>query len=272
MGRAFSFLAFCVVALAPGLAFAQVNTDTLRPGPVKPGFGGGLDASVMKLGGNVELLDVAFGGRIETRTFFPPRAGEPKDPSPYQKQAVLLMGNFHYTARGGSAFLNQGILHGRFTYFWNRYLGSRFFVQHQFNEFQRLRVRSVWGASVAFPFLHHPVVNASFGSGYIYEYNRISPFRGATDPLQTFEHRWSNYFGVRLNAFGGQLLMQSTTYFQPRFDKFSDFRLLQEVEALARVGEIFGFGATFSLLYDSAPPTGVKKMDTRISTNVRVSF
>jgi hypothetical protein len=269
-----------LVAALPGLAAillavpasAQVNTDPLRPGPVRPGLGGGFDASFMQLGGNVEIVDVGFGGRIQTQTFWAARKEDAPETPPFMKQFVLLMGNFHYTARAGQPFLNQGLLHGRWLGGWHRRVGSTVFVQHQFNEFQRLRVRSVWGTSLALQIVHLPKFSVSGGSGYMFEYNRIAVSPGAPDAPQTFEHRWSNFLGVRLHLFDGRLSLQSSTYVQPRFDRFSDFRLLEEVEALAKVSEMFGFGASFSVLHDSAPPTGVKPTDTRVATNLRVSF
>jgi hypothetical protein len=269
--RILALFAGLSTALAAAPASAQVNTDTLRPGPVRPGLGGGLDASFMRLGGNVELIDLGLGGRIQTQTFYPARKGEPAG-APFLRQFVLLMGSFHYTARAGDAFLNQGLLHGRWLGMWHRRVGSTVFVQHQFNEFQRLRVRSIWGGSVALQIVHLPALNISAGSGYMFEYNRISVFPGAPDAEQTFEHRWSNFIGARANAFEGRLLLQSTLYLQPRFDRLSDFRLLEEFEAMAKVSDALGFGATFSVLHDSAPPTGVKTTDTRIASNVRMSF
>jgi hypothetical protein len=250
---------------------AQVNTDTLRPGPVREGLGGGFDGSVMQLGGNVELTDLSVGGRVQTLRLWPAAHGDDHSPRGV-KRLVYLMGNFHYTARGPQPILNQALLHGRLMHMWHRHIGSVVFVQHQFNEFQRLRVRSIWGTSVTLPLVHHRLVNVSFGSGYMFEYNRISVLPGATDAPQTYEHRWSNFLGIRFHAFDGRLLAQSSTFMQPRWDKLADFRFLEEIEVLAKVNDILGLGATWSFLHDSAPPTGVKNTDTRIATNVRISF
>ncbi len=264
-------VAIVAVLFAPRNAVAQVNTDMLRPGPAREGLSGGIDASFMKLGGNVELTDVGLGARAQTLRFWEPANGKGQSPRPL-KQLAYLMSSFHYTARGSQSFLNQALLHGRFMHMWHPRIGSAFFVQHQFNEFQRLRVRSIWGTSVSVPLVQHRIFNLSFGSGYMFEYNRISVLPGASDAPQTFEHRWSNFLGARINAFDGRLLAQSTTYLQPRWDKLEDFRFLEEVEVLAKINDSLGFGATFSFLHDSAPPTGVKNTDTRIASNVRVSF
>jgi hypothetical protein len=263
--------AACALACTAQTVSAQVNTDALRPGPAREGLSGGVDGSFVKLGGNVELMDVGFGGRIQTLRFWPSTNGNGQEPRPL-KQIVYVMSNFHYTARGDKPFLNQALLHARYMHMWHPRIGSAFFIQHQFNEFQRLRVRSIWGTSVSLPLVQHRLFNLSFGSGYMLEYNRISVLPGAHDAPETLEHRWSNFLGARINAFDGRLLAQSTTYMQPRWDKLADFRFLEEIEVLAKVNDILGFGATFSFLHDTAPPTGVKNTDTRIASNVRISF
>ena len=269
--RLLGIISVTTIVLSSSNASAQVNTDTLRPGPLREGLSGGVDGSFVKLGGNVELMDIGLGGRVQTLRFWPSTTERPNVPKSVQRM-VYLMGNFHYTARGAQPILNQALLHGRFINMWHRRVGSAVFVQHQFNEFQRLRVRSIWGTSISIPLFQSPVFGASLGSGYMFEYNHISVFPGANDAPRTYEHRWSNFLGLKMTAFEGRLLGQSTTYMQPRWDKLSDFRFLEEVELLAKLNDSFGFGATFSFLYDSAPPTGVKNADTRIASNVRISF
>lgn len=264
-----------VGALSTIPAEAQVNTDPLRPGATREGLSAGLDGSFTQLGGNVELLDVGLGARAQLLRLSPEVPGRDKSQRS-MKQLVYMMGNFRYTARGTPSgtipIMNQALLHARLVHLWHPRIGSAIFVQHQFNEFQRMRVRSIWGTSVTIPLLQTARVQALFGTGYLFEYNRISVLPGASDPDQTYEHRSSNFLGVKVGLFDSRLQMQNTLYMQPRWDELSDFRFLEEFECMVKVADIIGFGATLSVLYDSAPPTGVKTTDTRVSTNLRLSF
>ena len=106
----------------------------------------------------------------------------------------------------------------------------------------------------------------------MFEYDRITVLSGASDASETYEHRWTNYLTKRLAVFEGKLLVQNTLYYQPRMDAFADFRLLDEVEVLAKVTEVFGLGATLGVLHDSAPPSGVQDTDLRLASTVRLSF
>lgn len=67
------------------------------------------------------------------------------------------------------------------------------------------------------------------------------------------------------------MLLQNTLYYQPRFDAFDDFRFLEELEVMSRVATQFMFGATLSVLYDSAP-TGVVPTDLRLVSTLRIDL
>lgn len=106
----------------------------------------------------------------------------------------------------------------------------------------------------------------------MFEYDRIDVQVGAPDAPETFEHRWTSYLTMRLAVLENQLLFQNTVYYQPRFDAFEDFRFLEELEVMSRVGEAFLLGVTLDVLYDSAPPTSVSNTDLRVVSALRVSL
>ena len=104
------------------------------------------------------------------------------------------------------------------------------------------------------------------------EYEKINVKPGAPDQRETVNHRWTSYVTERLSFGGGSLLVQSTTYYQPRLDDFTDFRVLEEVETSGRLNDLLSYGFTLSVLYDSDPPTGVQSTDVRMSSNVRLTY
>lgn len=260
--------------LAARTAAAQVNTDPLRPGPSRAGWGAGLDASFTLLRGNTDLLDFGAGGRVTYQTLYPaPPVPEGERPAlPLIKTRVYMMGNVRYTTRASGAIVNQGLLHARLTQSLLPALNLNLFAQHQFNEFQRLRVRSLWGTSLGAQIVRARAFSLTAATGYMLELNRISVLPGARDAPQTIEHRMANFLGVMAMPIEDKLFLQSTTYLQPRFDRFSDLRFLEELELLTKVSDILSVGATGSVLVDTAPPTGVKPTDMRVYTVVRVSY
>lgn len=259
--------------LVPRVAFAQVNAESLRPNPLRAGPSGGLDVSFALLRGNIELLDVGGGGRIQYQTLHPqsPEA-QAAHRLPFFAQRALLTANGRFAERGTTPFVSQTFIHARWTAMWHERVGSDLFVQHQYNDFLRLETRAVTGGGVRVEIVHEPVFMLWGGSGYMFEYQRLKPLAGALDPLDAYEHRWTNYVVARLALFENRWLVQNTLYVQPRFDDFSDVRVLEELETLAKVTEVFALGATVSVLYDSAPPTGVVPTDLRVASTVRLSF
>ena len=222
-------------------ALAQVNAESLRPNPLRASWSGGVEGSFALSRGNIELLDIGGGGRVQYQTLHPLPASQEgvSAPLPYIAQRVFLTGSARFAERAQNAFINQAFVHVRWTGMWHERVGTDVFAQYQFNEFLRLRARAVAGTGVRVEIVHTPVFMMWGGSGYMFEYN---------------------------------LLLQNTLYYQPRFDDFTDFRVLEEFEALSKVTELLALGATLSVLHDSAPPTGVKETDLRLISTLRLSF
>jgi hypothetical protein len=264
--------------LLPVAARAQVNAEVLQANPFREGWTGGVDGSVALSRGNIDLLDVGGTLRVQFQTLVPQEAtdeettSEETAPIPFLAQRVSLTGNGRFAERAGAPFISQAFVHLRWTAMWHERVGSDTFAQYQFNAFQRLEARAVAGLGLRIEMVHEPSFLAWAGSGYMFEYDLIDVLPGASDPRDVFEHRWTNYFSMRLAVFDDQLLLQNTLYYQPRFDSFEDFRLLEELEVLATAGESVRLGVTLSVLYDSSPPSGVLHTDLRLVNMLRLAF
>lgn len=268
-----------LLLLLVGLAHAQVNAEPLRPDPLREGVSGTLDASLALYRGNVELFDLGGGGSVQYQTLHPTAPAEealpegaspPTPPLPFVAQRLFLTASGRFAERGGAPIVSQAFAHARWTAMWHERVGSDLFAQAQFNEFQRLLLRAVAGVGVRVEIVHEPVFMGWAGTGYMFEHDRLTALAGATDPLESFEHRWTTYLSMRLSVLEGHLLAQNTVYVQPRFDAFEDVRVLEELEVLSRLAEQFLFGATLSVLYDAAPPTAVQPVDLRLTSMLRV--
>jgi len=261
------------VMVAEAEALAQVNAETLQQNLFKPGVGAFLSSTITLAQGNVELVDVGATGRLQYQTLYPPAEGAAGEGTPpYLRHRVLVQGNGHYADSQGHPFLSQSYLHTRWTAMWHPRVGSEIFAQHQYNRFFRLERRSLLGAGVRVEIVHTEPFLWWGGSGYMLEYEKINVQPGAPDQRETVNHRWTTYVTERVSFGGGRLIVQSTTYLQPRFDDFSDFRVLEELETSGRLNDLLSYGLMLSVLYDSDPPTGVQSTDVRMSSNVRLTY
>ena len=261
------------LTIAAATAHAQVNAESLRPGPSRAGWSGGLEGSFALYRGNVELLDVGGGGRVQYQTLHPqapPAGGQP--PPPFVAQRTFLTANGRFADRAGTRFVSQAFAHLRWTAMWLERFGTDVFAQGQYNEFLRLQARGILGGGVRVDLVHERAVLVWAGSGPMLEHNRIDVLPGAPDDPTTLDVRWTSYAAIRISLLGDALLLQNTVYLQPRVDDLGDFRLLEEPEVLAVVQDRLAFGATLSVVHDSAPPTGVDETDVRLLSTVRISF
>ncbi len=266
-----SSLVFVLSAFA-SRASAQVNTEMLRPDRWRAGWSVGAEASIALARGNIELFDVGGGARLQWQTLAP-LVVEPGDPLtplriPFVEHRVFVSGNARYAEVSDKSTINQAFAHLRWTAMWHERVGSDLFVQHQSNEFLRLRRRTLGGVGVRIEPVHFRFLQVSVGSAYMFEAERIRVADGASDPPNTDFHRWSNYLIVRSELFDGRLLLQDSLFVQPRFDAFEDVRVLNDFEVKAKVIDRFTIGTTFSVLHDSRPPTTVKPTDLRLATTV----
>jgi hypothetical protein len=269
------------LAAAAGLSLparqarAQVNAEVLRPQGAAEGISGGLDVDFALSRGNVEELDVGGGARLRYQTLHPaPHPDDVADPQPppLVAQSAFITSSGRAAEQNDRAYVNQGFVHVRWTAMWLPRFGTELFAQYQFNEFQRLRARALAGPGLRAVIAHTAVVQLWSGSGYMLEYNHIDVAEGAPDEPETLEHRWTNYLALRLDPLDGELLVQNTLYVQPRFDRFSDYRLLDELEVMSKVSSVLSLGTKVVLQHDSAPPTTVKETDLQLTSTLRLSF
>ncbi len=254
-------------------AHAQVNAEALRPAPLRAGWQGAIDASFALSRGNIEVVDVGGAARLLYQSLFPQSEAEKaaKALSWVHHRAVLTASG-RFATRAGDPFVSQGFVHARWNGMWHPRVGTDLFAQYQFNEFLRLQARFVGGAGGRFELVHSEPLMLWAGAAYMLEYERIDVEEGAPDSPEVLAHRLTSYLTARVVAFGGRLLVQNTTYVQPRFDVPSDVRVLEELEVQAKVTDAFSLGVAASLLHDSQPPTGVRDTDLRLATTARLSL
>lgn len=250
------------------LSLGQVNAEALKSQPWKPGLSFGLDASFFVSRGNVTFLDLGGTARAAWQT-----TDAPDDEGRvFVRQRVFAVVNGRYTSTGRGPFQNQTFAHARWTAMWHRRLGSDLFVQVQTNQFLRMQLRAVGGPGVRVEVVRAGPFALWAGSAVMFEVDRLAPLEGSDEVLDTFDVRWSSYLTARLAVFDHRLLLQNTTYAQPRFDRFADARFLNETEAMVRAMDALMAGVTVTVLHDTQPPLSVVPTDLRVLFTVRFSL
>ncbi|MEQ8273701.1 MAG: DUF481 domain-containing protein [Deltaproteobacteria bacterium] len=258
----------------PGVASAQVNTEKLRSWD-KEGFGGAVDFAMYLRKGNVDLLTISSGMRLQYVTLHPAETATSTnaEPPPRElKDLVLAIGSLNFGRRVLDPYINNGFAHLRWTRMWIPDLGSEVFAQAQYNEFLRVKQRLLLGVGARADVFETSWGEITLGTAPMLEIEDLNDNLGVAEP-HTEVVRWSNYLSLKLYMTDPDITIVNTLYVQPRFDEFSDYRFLSEGEiSVAVVPDILAFVTSVSIMYDSRPAPTVKRLDTIISNSIRVTF
>jgi len=178
-----------------------------------------------------------------------------------------------FTARGrrgvqeGQTFANTVFEHLRYRRGLSGRLFGEAFLQHEYDEFRRLQFRALFGLGPRLEFVVSEGWEFALGSAAMLELERLSN-DGAVDAGRRERNlRWSNYLAVGGEPSEGIALLH-TMYVQPRFDDFSDLRLLSESAAVLDVKRWLAVKLAFTAAYDSRPPADVERLDTNFTTSL----
>jgi hypothetical protein len=252
-------LAIVVVAVAVAIpARAQiVNVQPLLLRESRPGFSGSLESALDWRTGNLSLLLFTANavGRYQ-----------------HGRHLVFLLAHAEFGIKSDKHFLDKDLEHLRYRVDLVRFLDGEVFVQHDRDEFRRLELRVVCGIGPRIRIVSDSHVDASVGAAYMFELERIAsdmlqPDSGA----QRLNHRISTYAVISVHL-ARHFHVGTTVYWQPRVDRPTDLHLLGESSLLATVNTWFSLRLSVGLAYDSNPPDGVQRLDTRFATALHVSF
>ncbi len=169
-----------------------------------------------------------------------------------------------YAEEKEEKYINNYFAHVRYRYLLFGIFGIETFAQYEYDEFKRMDIRALWGAGPRLVLFTSDLLEVSFGSSYMPEYNKYSDESGLDDSNKkvTF-HRWSNYVNFDI-TFNDKFGFFTTLYFQPRFDRFEDYRYLVDGTAELKLTDKLSFLIKGIISYNRYPPQGVEARDTSL--------
>ncbi|HEX7667238.1 MAG TPA: DUF481 domain-containing protein [Polyangiaceae bacterium] len=239
-----------------GRASAQVNTEPLRKKLKAKGWSAMLQGSLDARAGNTRGVDVATAGGIGFSSG--PHLG-------------FLFGNAEYARYNDATSVNNSFLHARYNYEFLSWLWGEGFAQLQSDQFQRILLRDLFGVGPRFAIYQSKEIGMFYGTGYMLEHDAISVLPGAPDRADYWEHRWNNYLSLAYTL-DTRVTLAETFYLQPRFDDFTDVRMLDEAALIFKVTPVLSASITVSFHYDADPPTGVLRGDVDVKNALALTF
>jgi hypothetical protein len=237
------------------IAHAQVNTETLRLGEPAEGLHGDLKADLALKRGNTELFQLGTSGR----TFYQAGVHTP-----------LLFARGEIGTQSDERFAENGFVHARWTAMWHPRVGSELFGQIQYDAFIDLKFRALVGAGPRFMVVDAAWIELYLGTGYMLEHEVLSIPADDPHPRSTLHHRSTSYASLKL-ALAETVALTNVAYLQPRWDRPSDYRVLEELELQAGVGDFVALVSSLVFRYDSDPPSTVVRYDLSLKLGVRLT-
>ncbi|NQV42267.1 MAG: DUF481 domain-containing protein [Candidatus Marinimicrobia bacterium] len=264
----FTFI-LSMIILGTASISAQVNTESLRKTIQEPGFHLNLGATLNMMDGNRNL----FQTQIKTRLDQVQHWGH-----------LFLVSNYKMSSKDETVFVNQGFAHLRFMRGLSPGYTGEVFSQLEFNEFIRLKQRTLVGAGVRFKYSGFTGQDSNskaplsmvFGLGLMLERESIDigSDESAGDPVHgdlAELLRSSNYFVVAY-ALRENLNIQSTTYYQVDTQRFQDYRVLSQSLVVVGLGKRLALTSELNVRFDSEPPGGVNAWDLEFNQGLTYKF
>jgi len=181
----------------------------------------------------------------------------------------LFLLNADLSLANGTAFSNASFAHVRY----NRKYGARLrweaMAQWQYNRLLGIQTRALLGSGPRYKVISGDAGVAYFGSLYMLEYEQTT-----SDPaVERFDHRLSSYWSMSFDLpkwLPGELV--STTYYQPRLDRFADFRISHETSIELKLTTKLRATLRYTLLYDAVPPSGIRSRAQSFEQGLKFAF
>jgi hypothetical protein len=247
------------VGARTGVAEAQVNTEPLRKRVKAAGYSGVLEGSVTGRTGNTEGIQAGVGAGFGLS---------------HEPHLFFVYGTADYSRFNGATQVAKNFAHARYTCVFLPGLWGELFAQASSDEFQRMKLRNLFGVGPRFRVAHDDAYDAYaayVGTAYMLERDVINVEPGSNDDRTLVYSRWSTYVTGRWDV-DPRMQLSLTAYFQPRFTEFSNVRLLGESLFAFKVTGFLSATLSCVVRYDSDPPSGVKTADTELKNALSFSF
>ena len=235
---------------------AIVNMDNVHFKQQQEGVSGSIEFQASSSSGNTRGSNVSFDNQVQWNS---------------QQYINLLVLGYEYGETNDTRTLNKSFIHARHVYHFAESMDLEFFTQAEENEFTRLKYRGLLGGGIRAPFADYESHTAYLGLGGFREVEKTNASDGNGEGDVSRTGRWNIYLMSRYKVVD-RVKFSNTIYWQPRMADSSDRRALFISRLNIMTTRQFSVQFSFESVYDSQPPAGVEKKDSRLKTGIVYSF
>lgn len=180
---------------------------------------------------------------------------------------ALFKNDVNFQKIEGEKFENSLISHLRYNYKFHPKIAWEAFIQGQYNKVNLIKFRGLAGTGPRFKLTNSEKYKCYLGAAAMLEYEEVTD--GVT-PLQR-KLRGSSYFSFSLYP-ADHISIISTTYYQPLFNEFSDYRISSQSSLLVGLFSNFSVKLSHTFVYDAFPAVGIPNSQYEFTTGVAYTF
>lgn len=210
--------------------------------------------------GSVEL---GFNGSKTTKSLFDLFGGS-QIQYLNKKHFFLSSNEIALIISGDEDFENRGFQHFRYNYELHKRIFWEVFTQGQFDQVLKIQFRWLIGTGPRMGLLKKDHAAIFWGASYMYEYEE----EDGTGIINR-DHRLSTYLSLSASI-KDIFSINHINYYQPRLDRFTDYRLSSSTELKLKIVKQLFFKFSFNLSYDAQPV--VDPDIPKLTWNFRNSF
>ncbi len=183
-----------------------------------------------------------------------------------KKSLYLWLTDYSLARSSGESFANSGVQHLRYNYKILDWFTAEAFTQAQFNEVLNVKFRWLLGGGPRFKIVKTKPFRLYGATLYMYEYEEL-----ADTSVIHRDHRLSSYLSMTLKI-KDNLSLINTTYYQPKFADFSDFRISSQTDLTIKISKHFSFTTSYIYFFDAVPAENVPPETHRVENGLSFEF
>lgn len=184
------------------------------------------------------------------------------------KNLFLFLNAFVFTEANSNKFTNKSVQHLRYNYQLKPRLTFEVFTQLQKNKVSFINFRALFGLGTRFQLFKSKKNRFFLGTLIMYEHENSI---GNTADVIDKATRGNIYFSFNLNLHKN-ISIGSTTYYQPKLDYFSDYRISSETSFSFTLLKNLALVTSFSYQFDKFPVLGIPNSQFKLENGIQYTF
>jgi len=185
-----------------------------------------------------------------------------------KKSTLFFINDLDFKEINDATIVNNSTQHLRFSHPISKKVSYEAFLQLQTDKISEINLRALVGSGFRFSLHQSEKSNFFLGTTLMFEYE--DSLEELLDDIHR-DVRSSNYLSFKIHP-NKNITIVSASYFQPRIDKFSDYRILSETSLIFTIAKNLKFTTSFNYLFDAFPATNAVKEEFELSNGLVYFF